>query len=141
MLEYIINQLKEAVVFQIVDQDSKIDDFLKRVGTFTASNGYKVKIDKHPEIDAEKKFIFLRGSDEYKRNIVFTVYGVSDKDAKKLVEDVKKALKELVAAVKEAKVFYRPELNRQLFVSPVMFDPYGLRQMIGGNRTIIIIEE
>lgn len=101
MLEFHLNQLEGAITFQIVDQSNEVTNYLKRVGTHYAPNGFKVKVDRFPEIDLDKKMIFLRGSRDSKDLKVCRVQNLGgQKQVNKVANDIQKALEDVVAAAK-----------------------------------------
>lgn len=96
MLSYHLNQLKSAVTLQIVEQDDRILNFLKKVKVFTAKNGWRIASDRKPEINVDEKIIFVRGRNTQDDLKIARAMGLgNDKDTKKIHDGIDQALTEL----------------------------------------------
>lgn len=64
MLSIYLIPFVKAFIFQIVNQNSKLDNFLKAIGgVYYAPNGWKITQGKAPEVNIASKTIWLRGGD------------------------------------------------------------------------------
>lgn len=60
MLSAYLDTFEHAIAFQVSDLSPKITDYIKKIGgSFTASNGWKVKIGEYTELDITRRTIFL----------------------------------------------------------------------------------
>ena len=136
LIEFHLNELEEAVTFQIVDQSDTITNYLKRVGTHYAP-GFQVRIDKEPEIDFDKKMIFLRGSRGHKDLKVCKVTGLGNaKQVSKTANAIQKALEDVCKAAKGEKN-KRPFIFADTYVVDLSkFDMYA--ELRRDPRIIII---
>ncbi len=63
MLRYVIKPYERAFTFQILSQDSVVEDAINSVGgSFLTSNGWTIRVNRSPEVKVISKRIFLRGS-------------------------------------------------------------------------------
>lgn len=101
LLEYHLDQYEKGFVFQIVEQDDLVTNHVKRCGVFTAKNGWRVTIDRQPEIDVQNKVIYLRGRKSGKDDDMHRNQRVgSNKEVKKMIGAINQALQDLVSAAK-----------------------------------------
>jgi len=100
-LGYHLDQYGRNFIFQIEEQSDQVVNFIKRVGVFEASNGWRVMIDKQPEIDLDNKVIYLQGRKSGKDDYIHRNQKVGpEKEVKKICGAIDRALAEMV---KEAK--------------------------------------
>ena len=103
MLSVYVEPFEKAIAFQVVNQSTEITDFIKRNGTFHASNGWNVAIDNVPELDILNKTIYLRGSDASQNKRVDRTWDISNNSRRdEYVREVDQALNDLVLAVTSA---------------------------------------
>jgi len=126
LLKYHLDQLEEGLSFQIVEQSDEVTNYVKRVGVYTASNGYRVTIDKVPAIDPERKAIFLRGRKSHKDLTIASVEGLnSNKEAKKMCDAIDRALQDLCTDVKGGRNRRPFILQDQIIVDMRELDPFA----------------
>lgn len=119
MINYNLKAFEKAFAFQITSQDSVIDSWLKGIGgVFTASNGWKIKISKVPEINVFSKTIYLRGSDSSKNLRIDRTWNTpSNRFRDNVITEVSDAIAELISSVKS-------DLTYKTYVSPFVYDEY-----------------
>lgn len=99
MLSVYLEPFERAIAFQVTNQDDQITSYLKRVGTFTASNGWKVTISVGPELDIRTKTIFLRGADANRNKRVDRTWDLTSNSNRDLyIQAADVALQELTNA-------------------------------------------
>lgn len=97
MLSAYFIPLERAFVFQITKQDGRLTDWLKRNGSFTASNGWTVVSQSAPEINLLGKTIFLRGGNTEKDLRVHRCWDLSNNENRtKFMVEIDKALQEFI---------------------------------------------
>lgn len=112
MLSIYLVEFLRAFMFQIVDQSSKLTNWIKTHGPFRASNGWRIVISNAPEVDLPNKIIYLRGNDTRQDLRVHRIWDLSNQDATKTyMSEIDKALQELVNQV-----------NAPVFVPDVAID-------------------
>lgn len=100
-LAYHLDQYEKAFIFQVVEQSDQVINFITRVGVFEARNGWRVMIDRQPEVDLDNRVIYLQGRKSNKDSYVHRNQNVGNaKEVKKICGAIDNALAELV---KEAK--------------------------------------
>jgi len=100
MLSTYFIPLERAFVFQVVKQSSKLYDYLKRNGSFTASNGWVVTSQVAPEINLLSKTIFLRGGNTAKDLRIHRCWDLSNNENRtKFMTEINQALQELTNVV------------------------------------------
>lgn len=103
MLSVYVESFAKAIAFQVVSQSTEITDFIKKNGTFHASNGWNIAIDNAPELDIASKTIYLRGSDVSQNKRVDRTWDLSTNSRRDdYVRAVDQALNDLVLAVTSA---------------------------------------
>ena len=101
LLSYHLTPLEGAFTFQIVQQDDRITNFIKRVGVYEAKNGWRVTIDRQPEIALQDRVIYLRGKKANKDEYVHRNMNVgSNKEVKKILSAIDSALIDLARDAK-----------------------------------------
>jgi len=101
LLEYHLDPYEKGFVFQIVEQSDTVTNHVKRCGVFHASNGWRVAIDREPEIDVDNKVIYLRGRKDHKDENMHRNMNVgSNKEVKKMISAIERALQEVCQAAK-----------------------------------------
>ena len=101
LLAYHLDPYEEAFMFQVVEQSDQVTSFLKRVGIYEASNGWRVTIDRQPEIDLKNKVVFLQGSKSRKDGYMHRNQNVgSNKERNKILSAIDRALSDLVRDAK-----------------------------------------
>lgn len=103
MIKYDLKAFECAYAFQITSQDPIIAAYLNRIGgTYYASNGWKIRISKVPEIDVFSKTIYLRGSDASKDLRVDRTWNLpsnSFRDA--VIGEVATAITEIISSARD----------------------------------------
>lgn len=96
MLSIYLIPFVKAFIFQIVNQNKRLDEFLKTVGgTYRATNGWKIKTSKAPEVDIDSKTIWLRGGDKQQDLRVHRYWNISsDFIRDKYIAEIDSALNE-----------------------------------------------
>jgi hypothetical protein len=107
-LRYDLIPVERALVFQVLDQSPEVTNFLRKVGSFQASNGLRIATADFPEFKDSENTIFLRGSDKAKDGKVDTTRFVTNIIRDKKAVMVHQALKELVDTVKSLQSYYAP---------------------------------
>jgi hypothetical protein len=106
-----------TIVFQVVEQDERVTNYLDALGgSYTAPNGWRIQRDKSPEIDVDKKIIFLRGSDSCKDQFVDQVNNMNPKAAEAIVKAIDSALESFVRAAKNYEVPNQPTFETVFMV-------------------------
>ena len=100
MLSVYLEPFEKAIAFQVTSQSPTITDFINRGGAFLASNGWKVTIQKGPELDVKNKVIYLRGSDSSLDLRVDRIWDIKDNYSRVMyITQIDKALNELVSTL------------------------------------------
>ena len=100
MLSVYLEPFEKAIAFQVTSQSTTITDFINRGGAFLASNGWKVTIQKGPELDIKNKTIYLRGSDSSLNLRVDRTWDINDNYSRdKYIAQVDNALNELTSTL------------------------------------------
>ena len=91
---------ERAFILQITDQTPDVEQFLKSNGQFIASNGWTVTHNVCPEVDVNRKIIYLRGVNTDRKLRTARVWDLSsDSKAQSLVNQIDSAIQEFVGAV------------------------------------------
>lgn len=99
MLSVYLEPFERAIAFQVTNQDPKITDFIKRNGSFVASNGWTVTSQVAPELDIKRKIVYLRGSNSSKDKRVDRTWDLrSNSNRDEYISAANQALQELVNA-------------------------------------------
>lgn len=101
MITYDLKAFERAFAFQITRQDPEVASFVRSIGgIFTASNGWKIKISKVPEINVFSKTIYLRGTDSSKNLRIDRTWNTpSNRFRDNVVKEVSDAITELISSV------------------------------------------
>ena len=100
MINYNLIPFERAFAFQIISQDPKVDSFMKSTGIFFASNGWKIKLAKVPEVNVFSKTIYLQGSNpskDFRIDRTWNLPSNSSRDA--IINEVSNAISELISSV------------------------------------------
>jgi hypothetical protein len=131
MLEYFLLQLGDGTfVFQVVAQEDRITNYVKAHNPFLCANGWKVAISEEPEINIDKKMIYLRGNDKDLDFKVDRHWDLKGKEARDIVKQVNAALKELVEATKAWKHKHELKIIDTIVISP-RYDPWACFATLG----------
>ena len=99
MLSYKLVKYETAFTFRILSQSRIIKAAIDSIGgTFVASNGYKVMINKSPEVKVVTKRLFLRGSNTSKNHRIDRTWNFSsnwERDMK--ANELKQAVAEVIS--------------------------------------------
>lgn len=140
LLEYALTQVGSGtVVFLIENQAERLTNYLLSNGkVFTAKNGWRVAISEKPEIDPERKVIFLRGSKSKDDSKPARIWGLKDKAAKEIIKAVHTALEEAVTAAKNWQLNHDVVIQAKYRIIPVtvVSDPFA---NLRGNKNIFIL--
>jgi hypothetical protein len=120
MINYDLKAFERAFAFQIKSQDPEVTSFLRSIGgIFTASNGWKIKISKVPEINVFSKTIYLRGTDSSKNLRIDRTWNVpSNSYRDSVISGVSDAITELISSV-------NARLNYQTYMYIPTWDEYN----------------
>lgn len=104
MLSIYLIPFVKAFIFQIVNQNKKLDEFLQALGgVFYTSNGWKIKQGKAPEVNIAEKTIWLRGGDKHQDLRVHRYWNLSsDLVRDKYITEIDSALNEFASSANEA---------------------------------------
>ena len=133
LIAYHLDAYEEGLAFQITEQSDDVTNYVKRVGTYNAKNGWRITIDKEPEIDVKNRAIFLQGKKSHKDHYIFRVQNMgSNKEVKKVISQVESALQDLGSDVKNSKNQRRPfRFYDQIIIDTREMDPFrGMRDCI-----------
>lgn len=120
MLKFEFFPFERALAFQITGQTPEYLKDIKENGNFEASNGWTITSDACPEISAQRKTIFLRGSDNTKDLRVHRIWDLSSNDVRdRIIYEASKALNEFKYAV-AAKARVSPFADRPIFNAAVV---------------------
>jgi len=102
MLRYKLTPYERAFTFQILSQDSVIEDAIASVGgSFLTSNGWKIKIKNSPELKVVSKRIFLRGANSSRDNRIDRTWNIMGNHTRNaIMKDVDIAMAELISFAK-----------------------------------------
>lgn len=106
MLKVNMAVFKQAFGFQITEQSDEISEFVNGHG-FRASNGWKFRIDRGPELKIGSKTIYLRGYDNTIDLRVHRAQNLAQRDVNRLVREIQDACEELVEAADYHKRYCR----------------------------------
>jgi hypothetical protein len=139
MLEYYITKVGEgAFIFRITEQDEKLTSFIKSRHNkcFYANNGWKVVVDEEPEVNVDRKTIYLRGADKYQDGKIDRHWDLREKEVKEVIKSVDKALEDAVASAKAWKPLKTFQVEKVVLVDAYAYDPYySFRK----NPSVVII--
>lgn len=126
MINYDLKAFERAFAFQITRQDPEVASFLKSIGgIFTASNGWKIKISKVPEINVFSKTIYLRGTDSSKNLRIDRTWNTpSNRFRDTVITEVSAAITELISSV-------NARLNYQTYFMPMTWLEYDAWTIFG----------
>ena len=126
LLEYHLDPYEKGFVFQIVCQSDKVTNYVKRVGIYHASNGWRVAIDKEPEVDVINKVIYLQGRKEGKDlNMHRNMNVGNNKEVKKKLSAIDRALMDLCQDAKGDKRKRPYDFYDQIVVDLSEFDAFA----------------
>lgn len=147
LLSYYLIPFHQGFIFQIINQDNRVTQFLKNKGNyFNATNGWQVQLEVEPEINFTNKIIYLRGSDSTKDTKVDRTYNMEDNKVTELISSVNLALAELIKAVKDepsdVKVKNRPFYSNKVIRSlkTNVYDPvleWAVAYLQPSNLTVL----
>jgi len=147
LLSYYLIPFHQGFIFQIINQDNRVTQFLKNKGNyFNATNGWQVQLEVEPEINFTNKIIYLRGSDSTKDTKVDRTYNMEDNKVTELISSVNLALAELIKAVKDEpsnvgvknRPFYSNKVIRSLKTN--VYDPvleWAVAYLQPSNLTVL----
>lgn len=120
MINYDLKAFERAFTFQIKSQDPEVASFIRSLGgVFTASNGWKIKISKVPEINVFSKTIYLRGADSSKYLRIDRTWNTpSNSYRDSVINGVSGAIAELISSV-------NARLNYQTYMYVPTWDEYN----------------
>ena len=126
-IRYNLFKLNKALTFQVVRQGLALTVFLRELGQFKASNGWRVKTNNYPGIDMKSKIIFIRGFNSDLDNYPSSAFGFDNEHRDVLVGEIYKALQELLsAAIGEDNQIEYPSYEESEFI-PVSCKPVDVR--------------
>lgn len=101
MINYDLKAFERAFAFQIKSQDPRVKSILdENGGVFYASNGWKIRISKVPEVNVFSKTIYLRGSDSSKDIRIDRTWNVpSNYYRDTVIKEVSDAITQLISWV------------------------------------------
>lgn len=103
MITYSLKAFEKAYAFQITDQDPAVKSFIDRNGSFSASNGWIIKLAKVPEVNVFSKTIYLRGSnssDDFRIDRTWNLPSNTMRD--RVINEVSTAISELISSIKRS---------------------------------------
>jgi hypothetical protein len=100
MLSIYLIPFVKAFIFQIVNQNKKLDEFLQALGgVFYTSNGWKIKQDKAPEVNIAEKTIWLKGGDRHQDLRIHRYWNLSSNLIRdKYIAEIDSALNEFASS-------------------------------------------
>ena len=139
LIAYHLDAYEEGLVFQITEQSDDVTNYVKRVGNYNAKNGWRVTIDKEPEIDVKNRAIFLQGKKQHKDHNMFRVQNMgSNKEVKKVISQIESALQDLGSDVKNSKNQRRPfRFYDQIIIDTREIDSFRALSNCGPNIIVI----
>lgn len=139
MIEFFLTPLgQSALVFQIESQSDQLTNYVRGRGIFHASNGWKITVDKEPEIDLDNKIIYLQGSNHELDHKVDRHWDLKGKELKEVVKQATAALKEVVEATKTLKKRGDFRIIEVVTINPRYIDPFSV--MFRNDPRIVIID-
>jgi hypothetical protein len=104
MITYSLKAFEKAYAFQITDQDPAVKSFLdNRSGSFSASNGWVIKLAKVPEVNVFSKTIYLRGSNSSGNFRIDRTWNLPNNTMRdRVISEVSTAISELISSVKRS---------------------------------------
>jgi hypothetical protein len=101
MLSVYLDTFEQAIAFQVSDLSPKITDYIKNIGgTFSARNGWEVKVGEYTELDIARRTIFLPNVNNSQNPLrVDRKWDLgSDYSRDRYIKEASEALQELVDA-------------------------------------------
>jgi hypothetical protein len=138
LMRYYCDPYVEGLSFQIVEQSDTVTNYVKRVGVYEASNGWRITIDKEPEVNVKDRVIFLQGKKKHKNGKICRVqYMSSDKEAKKTVAAIDRAIEDLCNDALNQRGRRPFQIIDEIIIDTRAFDCYNAA--FGYDPRIIII--